>query len=223
MDGLERSLGWLSRGYLWATQRLYNELAWAYDPVSWLVSLGRWSRWRRRALAHVRGPRVLELGFGTGELLLEMAQRGWQPLGLERSPAMQRVAARKLRRHHLLVPRLLGEAQALPLAGECLDAVVATFPADYILAEATWREVARVLRPGGRLVIAGLFVELDPAVLPAAVRPSYAIARQRLVDRLQALAGAAGLTLSQFREEGARVRAPVFVLEKGGQPAGEAL
>jgi hypothetical protein len=31
--------------YLWLAERLYHELAWAYDGISWLVSLGAWSRY----------------------------------------------------------------------------------------------------------------------------------------------------------------------------------
>jgi ubiquinone/menaquinone biosynthesis C-methylase UbiE len=65
---------WFARLYLWATHRLYDEFAWAYDLASWLVSLGRWSGWRRRALDHVVGQRVLEVGFGTGGLLLELRE-----------------------------------------------------------------------------------------------------------------------------------------------------
>ncbi|MCS6844103.1 MAG: hypothetical protein NZ528_07260, partial [Caldilineales bacterium] len=55
-----------ARLYLWATQRLYNEFAWAYDAVAWLVSGGRWDRWRRLALDYVVGQPILEVGFGTG-------------------------------------------------------------------------------------------------------------------------------------------------------------
>jgi len=81
---------------VWATYRLYHEFAWAYDVVSWLVSLGHWAGWRRIALDHVIGRRVLEVGFGTGELLIEMACRDLHVYGLECSPAMQRVTARKM-------------------------------------------------------------------------------------------------------------------------------
>ena len=59
--------------YGWATHRLYNEFAWTYDAVSWSVSRGRWDDWRKEALAHVQGTHVLEIGFGTGVLLLEIA------------------------------------------------------------------------------------------------------------------------------------------------------
>lgn len=203
-------MGWPARLYLWAADRLYHEFAWAYDAVSWLVSLGRWSHWRRQALAHVRGQRVLEIGFGTGDLLAEMAGHGWQAVGLEPSPAMQRVAAHKLRRRGLRVARLRGVAQALPFAAGAFDALVATFPAPYILAHETWQEAARVLRPGGRLVIAGLLVEGDvPLPWPRPRREA-----QRVEGRLRELAAQAGLSVAVHREEGARWRSPVFVMEK---------
>jgi ubiquinone/menaquinone biosynthesis C-methylase UbiE len=91
-------LPWFGRLYLWATHRLYNEFAPLYDLASWLVSAGRWGEWRRIALDYVVGPRVLEVGFGTGELLAELAQRRVTVSGLELSRAMQKVTARKLRR-----------------------------------------------------------------------------------------------------------------------------
>ena len=37
-----RKPGPIVRSYIWLTERLYHELAWTYDPVSWLVSLGQW-------------------------------------------------------------------------------------------------------------------------------------------------------------------------------------
>ncbi|HMN31690.1 MAG TPA: hypothetical protein PKE45_26310, partial [Caldilineaceae bacterium] len=70
---------WLARLYLLACQQLYHRWAWSYDWVSRLVSFGHWADWRLAALAHLptarpaaRSPRVLELGFGTGELILEL-------------------------------------------------------------------------------------------------------------------------------------------------------
>lgn len=164
---------WRARLYLWATRRLYHELAWAYDAAAWLVSLGRWSIWRRQVLAHVRGPRVLELGPGTGHLLAEMAGRGWQVVGLEPSLQMQRVMGRTLARRGARVARLRGRAEALPFADGAFDTIVSTFPAQYILSADTFREAARVLCPGGRLVIGGLYVEVDRGLARVAARLLY--------------------------------------------------
>jgi ubiquinone/menaquinone biosynthesis C-methylase UbiE len=144
--------------YLWACERLYHEFAWSYDPVSRLVSGGAWPAWRRLALAEAPDGRLLEIGFGTGELLAEMAAAGRDVVGLELSTDMQRVAARRLARAGLVAPRVQAPAQHMPLAAGAFDAVIATFPAPYILEPATLAECYRVLRPGGCLIVAGLWV-----------------------------------------------------------------
>lgn len=161
MSDTTRSLPPLGRLYLWATRRLYNEFAWSYDVAAWIVSAGRWDRWRRMALDYVAQQPVLEVGFGTGHLLASMAESGWPVVGIDLSPAMQRQAAVALRRQGLCAPRLLARAQQLPFAGESFGSIVATFPAEYIVDPASLVEFHRVLRPGGRLIVAGLFVSLD--------------------------------------------------------------
>ena len=55
---------------------LYHELAFTYDALAWLVSLGQWQAWGRTALDRVRGPRVLEVGHGPGHLLIALARAG---------------------------------------------------------------------------------------------------------------------------------------------------
>jgi SAM-dependent methyltransferase len=145
------------RVYLWACDRLYTELAGVYDPVSWLVSLGGWDAWRRLALAEARG-RVLELGYGTGALLATLAVADGDVVGLELSPAMQRVAVRRFAQAGLHPAQARARAEQMPLAAASFDTALATFPAPYILEPATLDECRRVLRPGGRLVIVGLWV-----------------------------------------------------------------
>ena len=132
---------------------LYHELAWAYDGVAWGVSLGQWQTWVRTALPHVEGEQVLELGHGPGHLLVALAEHGFHPVGLDPSPQMGRLAARRLARAGRQVPLVRGLAQALPFPDQSFDSVVATFPTPYIVAPETLNQVGRVLRPGGRLVV----------------------------------------------------------------------
>jgi ubiquinone/menaquinone biosynthesis C-methylase UbiE len=135
---------------------LYNELAWTYDAVAWVVSLGQWSDWQRASLKYldpVTQPRLLELAHGTGTLHAALLQAGYDVIGLDLSPAMGRIARRKLLRHGLS-PRLVrGSGLALPFAGESFDAIVSTFPTPFIIHPDTLRELHRVLIPGGRLVV----------------------------------------------------------------------
>lgn len=161
---------WIAKAYYWLAERLYHELAWAYDPASWLVSLGKWPTWRREVLPFIAGRRVLEIGFGTGELLCELARRGFAVYGLDRSVAMQNITAGKLRRHDLSwIPRVCGTAQRLPFPPDCFDTVIATFPSQYIYDPGTLSEVSRVLHasktesgiPGGRFIVVGLTINQE--------------------------------------------------------------
>jgi SAM-dependent methyltransferase len=174
------------------------------------------------ALAHVTAEPVLEIGFGTGDLLIEMVQRGLQVCGLELSPAMQRITARKMRRRGVWAPRLRADAQAMPFAGASLGAIVATFPAAYILAPTTWQEAARVLRPpdpaagtpGGRLIVAGLLVEAGGTLLRRVAQFTHGGLPERTVAQLQRLAEANGFGLTVVREQTRWLRSPVLVLER---------
>lgn len=194
---------WLARLYIWATYRLYDEFAWAYDLVSWLVSFGNWSNWRKSSLDHVVGQRVLEVGFGTGELLVEMANHELEVFGLEPSLAMHRVAARRVAQQAVEVPRLCGVVQEMPFADGQFDSIVSTFPSGYILEPKTLQEVARLLRPpdadsgtdGGRLVIVGMAVWKDGWLWRRTVRLLFGSGGESAVDRFERSATDAGLTL----------------------------
>jgi SAM-dependent methyltransferase len=140
---------------------LYTDFAWAYEAVAWAVSAGAWSAWRKTAVPHVRGDCVVELACGTGKLLEHLACDGRLVIGVDRSPQMLAQALQNTTARNGHGPSLvLAAAEALPFASGCVSTVVATFPAEYILAPATHRECARVMQPRtGKLVIAGLWVE----------------------------------------------------------------
>ncbi len=146
----------LIKAYLQATEWLYGPLAWAYDTASWLVSFGSWSRWRRDGLGYLIPGDVLETGFGTGSLLMEMTQRGLRATGIEPSWRMHQVTGNKLAWKNISVRRVCGVTQALPFLSGAFCNVLSTFPSNYIADPETLAEVRRILNPAGRWVVLGL-------------------------------------------------------------------
>jgi ubiquinone/menaquinone biosynthesis C-methylase UbiE len=133
---------------------LYNEFAFTYDIVSKVVSLGAWRCWQRSALKHVNPDGlILELAHGTGDLQIDLASAGYNSIGFDLSPYMGQIARRKLLRRGMSARLARGAAQALPFADGQFASVVSTFPSEFIAAPETLREVWRVLRSDGVLVI----------------------------------------------------------------------
>ncbi|HRW48083.1 MAG: class I SAM-dependent methyltransferase [Caldilinea sp.] len=192
----------LAQAYAWACEQIYHDLAWAYDAISWGVSGGAWGDWRTLALEAATG-RILELGFGTGELIAAALEQCRPIVGLERSPQMQAIALAKLRRARLPVPLAQGSALALPFAAGSFDTVIATFPAGYIVEPATLAECARVLVVGGRLIIAGVWIV--PVLgrhainLPLLYRAPEASEAAGFIARIEAAGFVAGIHWRQSR------------------------
>jgi ubiquinone/menaquinone biosynthesis C-methylase UbiE len=147
---LRKLLGWFLRIIY---RLLYHQMAWTYDWVAALVSLGMWNEWIKTVLPYLEARRTLELGHGPGHLQAELLQKGYPVTGLDLSPQMSRQAARRLRKKGFQ-PRLVrGRAQALPFPEATFQRVLATFPSEYIIDPHTLTEIARVLAPGGQAVI----------------------------------------------------------------------
>jgi SAM-dependent methyltransferase len=137
----------------WAYERLYHELAWAYDPISWLVSSGQWRAWQRAALPYLSAGTVLEIGCGPGHLLLDLLRANRSAFGVDVSPAQCAAARGRLARSGYPNRVAQTDGRQLPLADASFDGVVLTFPTPVIHDPALWREIARVLRPRGQVVV----------------------------------------------------------------------
>jgi ubiquinone/menaquinone biosynthesis C-methylase UbiE len=132
---------------------LYKPLAWTYDWVAALVSLGKWNQWVLTALPYLTGPKVLELGHGPGHLQLAMAQKGLLSVGLDSSRQMGRLAYLKLNKVGVNSLLVNGYAQFIPFSSNAFNQVVATFPTPFIFRPDTLSEIYRTLAPGGDLVV----------------------------------------------------------------------
>jgi len=143
-----------ARLWRWFFSHLYTTLAWAYDAVAWLSSFGRWPSWRRTGFRWiVPGRRLLEVGCGTGHVLVESLARGDQTIAVDASPQMARITMRRLRRRGR--PAVVARAQArdLPFTGGFFHAALSTFPSEYIFDPDALAELHRILAPGGALIV----------------------------------------------------------------------
>ncbi len=158
---------------------LYNELAWTYDFVANVTSLGQWWQWQRQALPFLpQDGQVLEIAHGTGHMQVELARYGWSVFGLDISPAMGRLARRHAARNGEQVELLRGQVKSLPIASTSLPSLLSTFPAEFIVEPTTLAELYRVLQPGGRLVIVPSAVLLPTSLLQRLMRWAFVLTGQ---------------------------------------------
>jgi SAM-dependent methyltransferase len=112
----------------------------------------------RWALEPAPGPRVLDLGAGTGKLTATLHAFGAEVVAVEPDPAM----LTELRRSLPTVPAHAGSAEAIPLPDASVDAVLAGNAMHWFDMAVAGPEIARVLSPGG--ILAGLWNVVDDQV-----------------------------------------------------------
>ena len=157
---------------------LTDESAERYDTQVEVLLNGTANAMRRQALPQLhelfagrdqRQMRLLDIGCGTGRFL-DFVKQAWprlQIIGLDMSDAYVRHARRHLRRR-LRISFVIGKAEAIPLADASQDAVTSVFLFHELppkVRRSALRECARVLKPGGRLILQDLLQRDD--------RPDY--------------------------------------------------
>jgi demethylmenaquinone methyltransferase / 2-methoxy-6-polyprenyl-1,4-benzoquinol methylase len=135
-------------------QAMFDRVAPRYDLANTALSLGQDARWRRvtAAAARPEGARVLDVAAGPGNVALELVRQGAaEVVALDLSFNMLWEGAK---RDPDGITWVNGDAQALPFEDATFDAVTISFGLRNVPdPERALAEFARVLRPGGRLVV----------------------------------------------------------------------
>jgi demethylmenaquinone methyltransferase/2-methoxy-6-polyprenyl-1,4-benzoquinol methylase len=160
---------------------MFARVADRYDRANRVLSLGIDITWRSAAIkvaALKPGERVLDVCCGTGDLALAMAKKGAQVTGTDFCPPMLSHALRKSKARPL--PWLAADTMSLPFPDASFDLATVAFGirnvADPV---AGMREMARVVRPGGRVVV----LEFCKPKLPI-VRSAYLFYFRRILPTL---------------------------------------
>ena len=151
---------------------LFADLPGSYERMGALLSFGQDPRWRRAlidAVDPLPGQRVLDVATGTGLVAFALAHRsGAQVVALDQSEEMLSGARARLQRHPDLARQVSfvhGEAERLPFADGEFDALTFTYLLRYVEdRRATMRELARVVRPQGRIGMVEFGVPHNPAL-----------------------------------------------------------
>jgi len=132
-----------------------------YDLTVWLITLGRERAFRQKIVRLARlkaGESVLDVGCGTGSLAIAAKRQvglTGTVCGIDASPEMLARAAKKARATGLEIVFTKGAAQALPFPADQFDAVLTSMMLHHLPRkgrEQCAQEIARVLKPGGRVL-----------------------------------------------------------------------
>jgi demethylmenaquinone methyltransferase / 2-methoxy-6-polyprenyl-1,4-benzoquinol methylase len=130
---------------------MFDGVARRYDLTNTVLSGGRdvsWRRATREALGARPGDVVLDVAAGTAVSTVELAAGGVHAIACDFSQGMLRAGAARP------VPKVAGDAMALPLGDASVDGLVISFGLRNVAdPDAALREFARVVRPGGTLVV----------------------------------------------------------------------
>lgn len=139
---------------------MFDGVAKRYDITNTVLSFGRDRAWRRATRAALRlqpGELVLDLAAGTGVSTVELAKSGAWAVATDFSKGMLHAGAFRK------VPMVAGDATRLPFADGVFDAVTISFGLRNVVdVDGALAEMARVTKPGGRLVVCEFSTPVQP-------------------------------------------------------------
>ncbi|HEY9754095.1 MAG TPA: bifunctional demethylmenaquinone methyltransferase/2-methoxy-6-polyprenyl-1,4-benzoquinol methylase UbiE [Oculatellaceae cyanobacterium] len=142
----------------------FDRIAAGYDLTNDAISLGMHRAWKERAVQQLcsgTGAKFLDVCCGTGDLALRIShhiatRNGAAVTGLDFSPNMLEVAARRLEQSHhgaSKVEWIRGDAQNLPFANDTFDGAINSFGLRNLTdLQKGINEMARVVKPGARVI-----------------------------------------------------------------------
>src|SRR3954447_16417896 len=132
-------------------EAMFDRIASVYDLMNSVMTAGMHQRWRERAVDLCNNPaKALDVATGTGDLAIALRERGAEVVGADFAEKMLQIARRK-------APGIefrQGNALALEFSDDEFDAATVGFGArNFDDLDRGLREMARVVKPGGRVVV----------------------------------------------------------------------
>ena len=142
-----------------AVQAMFDTIAPRYDLVNRVMTFRMDVGWRRRTvrdLGLAPGSLVVDLASGTGDLCHDLARASLRPVAVDLSLGMLQHATHGF-------PRVQGDALALPFRTASVDGVACGFALrNFVSLPPVLAELARVVRPGGRIALLDVSVPANP-------------------------------------------------------------
>lgn len=158
---------------------MFDAIAGRYDLVNRVMTFGMDVGWRRRAVRQLRlpgGALVADLACGTGDLCRELSRDGYRAVGFDFSLGMLAKATTD-------VPLVQADVLRLPLADRSVDGATCGFALRNVVdLDAFFAEIARVVRPGGRISLLEASQPDGPLM-----RAGHAVYFQRMVPMIGGL------------------------------------
>jgi demethylmenaquinone methyltransferase/2-methoxy-6-polyprenyl-1,4-benzoquinol methylase len=153
--------------------QMFNDIARSYDFLNHLLSLNIDKSWRKKAIKKLKSKNpkmILDVATGTGDLALAaISLKPDKIVGVDVSEGMLSVAKEKVARRNLssTITFVLAPCEKLPFSDSSFDAAMVAFGVrNFENPERGLREIFRVLRPGGKLVVLEFSLPRQKWILP---------------------------------------------------------
>lgn len=153
-------------------RKLFDNIAPDYDRLNHILSLNVDKGWRRKAIVEIvdgdRPLSVLDVACGTGDFTIEISRslpEGSTVTGIDLSEEMMKIGREKLSAAGIKAEMVQGDCEALPYEDAVFDRVAVAFGVrNFQHLDIGLREMNRVLKKGGRLVILELSLPSNPII-----------------------------------------------------------